>query len=278
MRLGFSQYGKSAVGLLKVFRQGEVQTVREIEVSVLASGDFERAFLSGDNSTTVPTDTIKNTVYALAKEHLVGSIEEFAFVLADHFLGKYPSFENVTIEIEEKPWARLTFAGQPHAHSFQRGNGGIRTTLLQAGRSHKDLTSGIHDLEVLKSTGSGFVGFPKCDFTTLPEVTDRILATKVSAQWHFSGWPKNFDEAYDRVVTEFLHAFSTEYSKAVQQTLFRMGTLALEAIPELDRVSLRLPNVHFFAYDLARFGMKNEGEIFFPAPNPHGDISATVTR
>src|SRR3954470_22280667 len=127
MRLGFSQYGKSAVGLLKVFRQGEVQTVREIEVSVLASGDFERAFLSGDNSTTVPTDTIKNTIYALAKEQLVGSIEEFAFVLADHFLGKYPSFETVTIEIEEKPWERLNVTGQLHPHSFQRGKGGIRT-------------------------------------------------------------------------------------------------------------------------------------------------------
>ena len=57
-----------------------------------------------------------------------------------------------------------------------------------------------------------------------------------------------------------------------------MATLALERVPEIDSISLRLPNLHYFAYDLTRFGMTNDNEIFFPAPNPHGDISATVTR
>ena len=278
MKLSFSQYGKSAVGLLKVFRDGDVQTVKEIEVSTLASGDFDRAFYSGDNSTTVPTDTIKNTIYAMAKDHLGESIEDFALFLADHFLGKYPSFHGVTIEITEKPWQRMVVGDQAHAHSFQRALSGIKTTCIRADRSSKDIVSGIKELEILKSTGSGFVGFPRCEFTTLPETTDRILATRVSATWHYTKPVKNFNETNRKIVDQFILAFTTEYSRAVQETLFRMGTLALEAVPELDRVMLRLPNMHFFQYDLARFGMENKGEIFFPAPNPHGDISATVER
>ena len=278
MQLTFSQYGKSAVGLLKIFRDGDIQTVKEIEVSALATGDFECAFLEGDNRTTVPTDTIKNTIYALAKDHLGAAIEDFALYLADHFLGKYPMFATMTIEITEKPWARLVVGGASHAHSFQRGNGGIKTTKVVADRTTKDITSGIKDFEILKSTGSGFVGFPKCEFTTLPEVTDRILATKVTATWHYTKPVADFNATNETVIKECLAVFAVDYSKAVQQTLFDMGTKALEAVPELDSISMRLPNSHYFTYDLKRFGMENKNEIFYPAPNPHGDIAATVTR
>jgi urate oxidase len=255
-----------------------VQTVQEIEVSVLGTGDFARAYLEGDNSTTVPTDTIKNTIYALAKDNFVASIEEFAIFLADHFLGKYEAFETITVEIIQKPWSRLEITGDPHPHSFQRGAGGIKTAKLKADRKTKELSSGIKELELLKSTGSGFVGFPRCDFTTLPEMNDRILATRVTATWRYTRWPGNFGKANATILSEFLRVFANEYSRAVQETLFRMGSVALEAVPEIDEVTLRLPNVHFFQYDLARFGMENKGEIFFPAPNPHGDIAATITR
>lgn len=282
MHLVHSQYGKSAVGLLKVFRDGDFQTVKEIEVSALASGDFDCAFLAGDNHTTVPTDTIKNTIYALAREHLtLEGIEKFGLRLARHFLDKYPTFSSITITLQEKPWGRLDLAGQPHPHAFQRTGDGTGTATIRANRhAPADVTSGLEGFEILKSTGSGFVGFPKCEYTTLPEVTDRIMATRLSGTWHYRTPPDDFDypTANAAVRAAFLEKFANLYSRAVQETLFQMATLALEAVPDLDSVSLRLPNLHYFAYDLKRFGLANDNVIFYPAPHPHGDISATVHR
>lgn len=283
MQLVHSQYGKSAVGLLKVFREGDIHTVKEIEVSALATGDFACAFLEGDNRTTVPTDTIKNTIYALAREHLTTSgIEDFGLRLARHYLDKYPSFHGVTIELQEKPWGRLDVSGAAHPHAFQRSGDGISTALIRADRAGPpEITSGLKDFEILKSTGSGFVGFPKCEYTTLPEVTDRIMATRLCGTWTYAkGLAPGFDfnAANATVRAAFLEIFATRYSRAVQETLFQMATLALESVPELDSVSLRLPNLHYFAYDLKRFGMSNDNVIFYPAPDPHGDIAATVKR
>ncbi|MEY4488850.1 MAG: hypothetical protein RIQ79_1358 [Verrucomicrobiota bacterium] len=282
MHLAHSQYGKSAVGLLKVFREGDLHTVKEIEVSVLVSGDFDCAFLDGDNRTTVPTDTIKNTIYALAREHLgADGIETFGLRLARHFLAKYPSFHGITIELQEKPWGRLDVNGAPHPHAFQRTGDGIGTALVRANRSGPPyVTSGLKEFEILKSTGSGFIGFPKCEYTTLPEVTDRIMATRLCATWHYANAAEGYDfnAANAAVRAAFLDKFANPYSRAVQETLFQMATLALEKVPELDSVSLRLPNLHYFAYDLKRFGLANDNVIFYPAPNPHGDISATVKR
>ena len=280
MQLLHSQYGKSAVGLLKVLREGDRQTVREITVSCLVSGDFSGAFLEGNNSNTVPTDTIKNTIYALAHDHLDSSgIEPFGLKLAAHFLARYGQFQTVEIQIEEKPWGRMTVDGIPHAHSFQSTGDGIRTAAIHARRSHPpDVTAGIKELEILKSTGSGFIGFPRCEFTTLPEVTDRIMATRLAATWHFREAPTDYPGVALNIRGAFIEVFANRYSRAVQETLYQMAELALERVPEVDQISLRLPNLHYFPYDLTRFGIPNDNVIFHPAPNPHGDISATVSR
>ena len=280
MHLIQSQYGKSEIGLLKVFRDGDLQSVQEIVVSVLVTGDFAGAFELGDNSKTVPTDTIKNTVYALAHDHLrLDGIEPFGLRLADHFLGKYPSFDGLEIRLESKPWGRMTLDGKPHPHAFQKTGDGTQTALICANRNgFREVNSGIKDLEILKSTGSGFVGFPRCEFTTLPEVTDRIMATRLTASWQFSNPSADFLDVASRVRSAFIDVFAQQYSRAVQETLFQMATLALGRCPELSQVEIRLPNLHYFPFDLSRFGQENDSVIFYPAPNPHGDISATVSR
>ena len=57
-----------------------------------------------------------------------------------------------------------------------------------------------------------------------------------------------------------------------------MGKAALEAVPELAKVTLRLPNRHYLLFDLSRFGLENENEVFYPTDEPHGQIEATVER
>src|SRR3954452_2896125 len=101
------RYGKAQVRVLKILRDGPVHTVREIEVSALLAGDFETSYTAGDNSIVVPTDTIKNTINILAKQHLAGDLERFAALLGEHFLRRYPQVAEATIEISERSWNRL---------------------------------------------------------------------------------------------------------------------------------------------------------------------------
>ncbi len=63
-RLGENRYGKSRVRLSRITRHGNHHEFNEWTVRVLLHGDFETSFTEADNSKILPTDTMKNTVYA----------------------------------------------------------------------------------------------------------------------------------------------------------------------------------------------------------------------
>ena len=75
--LGPNRYGKSAIRLVKVDRSTAGDRVRDLTIAISLEGDFAASYVDGDNSLVVATDTMKNTVYALAGEHLTGPIETF---------------------------------------------------------------------------------------------------------------------------------------------------------------------------------------------------------
>lgn len=106
-RISHHCYGKSRVRLTKVARHPDRHDLEEIAVDILLEGDFEDSYRSGDNRRIVPTDTMKNTVYALAANHPLESIESFALALADHFLGRHGHVTAATIEIEKASWRRI---------------------------------------------------------------------------------------------------------------------------------------------------------------------------
>ena len=272
------RYGKAQVRVLKILRDGPVHTVREIEVSALLAGDFETSYTAGDNSKVVPTDTIKNTINILAKQHLAGDLERFAALVGEHFLRRYPQVAEATIEISERSWNRLEIDGEPHPHAFQAGSEARRfaRAICRAGSS--ELSAGIRDLVILKSTGSGFEGYPKCENTTLAETADRILATSFRATWHFAAVPESYREADEAILAAMLRVFAQNFSPSAQTTLFQMGEAALEASAEISRIDLAMPNKHCLLLNLAPFGLKNENEVFVPTEEPFGLIEASVAR
>src|SRR5262245_60065191 len=77
-KLGENKYGKASVRLMRVKRGKSGHELREWTVQVLLQGDFESCFTRGDNSKILPTDTMKNTVYSLAKDSSATCIEDFA--------------------------------------------------------------------------------------------------------------------------------------------------------------------------------------------------------
>lgn len=281
VRIEHHRYGKARVRLVRVRRRGDVHDVREVTVRVLCEGAFDDTYLTGDNAGVLPTDTMKNTVYGLAREHEVERVERFGEALAKHFLAAHAPIARVTVDLEEHPWVRLRVDGprgpEPHPHAFERGTG-LGTATVTADRRGVAFASGLRDLTVMKTTGSGFEGYPKDRFTTLPETRDRIFATSVTATWEWSRPPADFAVANSRAREAMLDAFASEYSPSVQFTLRAMAEAAMAKVPEIARVSLSLPNRHCLLVDLKPFGLDNPNEVFVATDEPHGLIEGTFTR
>jgi urate oxidase len=276
--LGQNDYGKSEIRLVKVVRGVDPHELRDLTVDVVLEGDFEAAHLRGDNTGLLATDTMRNTVYALAKDYLTGSIEEFGSVLVNHFLDAGPTVEHARVRIVEHPWNCIQVDGRGHEHSFVRGSG-ERTAVVRGDPDGSRAESGIDDLLVLKTTNSGFEGFLRERYTTLPETDDRILATVITASWVYGdATGLDFDGLWRRVRQRILETFTDHYSPSVQDTLYRMGKAVLEGFPEVEKIHFSLPNKHHLLYDLGRFGMENNNEIFHATSEPYGLIEGTVER
>ena len=279
--LGSNQYGKAEVRVVKVTRDTKRHEIEDLNVTSQLRGDFAAAHLEGNNAHVVATDTQKNTIYAFARDG-IGSPEAFLLRLGEHFTSSFDWVSGGRWEAESYSWDRIQVAGKDHHHSFVRNGREVRTAVLVRDGATVHVISGLRELTVLKSTQSGFTGYPKDKYTTLPETTDRILATDVTARWRFN--PdldlKSFDfnRNYDDVRRLLLEGFAEKYSHALQQTLFDMGTKVLEAHAEIDEIRFSMPNKHHFLVDLSPFGLDNPNEVFFAADRPYGLIEATVQR
>jgi urate oxidase len=277
-KLTAHRYGKARVRVLKILREGSEHRIKEINVSALLEGDFESSYTNGDNTKVVATDTIKNTVNVLAKQHLGDEIERFAMVLSDHFLKRYPQVQSTAIEVAERGWERMEFEGKPHPHAFLGNDASRMFARVSGGRDSQVVQSGVRDLIILKSTESGFENYPRDEFTTLPETSDRILATSFSATWTFATLPKSFRTSNAAVLATMLKVFAENFSPSAQTTLFQMGEAALAVCSEISRLEMAMPNKHCLLIDLAPFGLENKNEVFVPIDEPHGQIEATIER
>jgi urate oxidase len=271
--MGANNYGKAEVRVVKVTRTPGRHEIKDLTVDVALAGEFDAAHTRGDNTGLLATDTMRNAVYALAKQHPVDEIESFGHALVRHFLEAGPSVTEARVRIAEHPWARLG----AHEHAFQRGNGGTRVSTVTGDGAELDVESGIEDLLVLKTTNSGWEGYLHEQYTTLPETDDRILATVITASWDYDG-DVDYGRAWHAAHDAILAAFGDHYSPSVQFTLYRMGEAVLEAVPEIARIRFSLPNRHHLLYDLSRFGLENDHEIFHATSEPYGLIEGTVVR
>ena len=278
-RLTENSYGKSDVRITKVVRTGPTHTLYEFAVQVTLGGDFDAVYTRGDNSPCVPTDTMKNTVYALSHSREFHSPEEFARILATHFIDYFPQVQWAEVSILQTLWSRISVGGRPHEHAFAREDSAARTGRVRCRRGVADsVDGGLQGLEVIKTTRSGFDGFLVDPYTTLKGTTDRILATSIDAAWVLPSAPVDYNRVFELARRVIPEAFATHDSKSVQQTLYAMGEALLAQVPEISSVSFSLPNRHRIPVDLAPFGMSNPNEIFVATREPFGVIKGTVAR
>jgi urate oxidase len=265
-------YGKQAVRLVTVRRRPDRHELKDVTVAIRFEGDFASAYTDGDNHGVFPTDTMKNTVYALAAEHPFEDVEDFGLVLTDHFLASSPRAARVRIDLAEHLWEPIA-AG---AHAFRQAGGERRIAEVTRGREGTEVVAGIEDLVVMKTAKSAFEGFPRDRYTTLPETADRILATAVRATWRYSRPGVAFG-LWHQVRRVLLETFAEHDSRSVQHTLYAMGEAVLETL-DVEEIHLSMPNRHHIPVDLRPFGMDNRNEVFVATAEPYGLIEGTVRR
>jgi urate oxidase len=241
------------------------------------SGDFIDAHVTGSNARILPTDTMKNTVYALAKDQLTGSNEEFALLLGRHFLAAARS-ASARIKIQEHLWRRIPAGGREHDHAFTRASGEVRTARITTTRASEEVRAGVRGLYLLKTTRSGFVGYIKDEYTTLPETTDRIFATALNAEWVYSTPDVSYDASWSAAMAAISETFAVHDSRSVQHTLYAMGEAVLARCAEIARIRFALPNQHHLLVDLSKFGLENRNEVFVATTQPYGLIEAEIHR
>jgi urate oxidase len=274
--LVWNRYGKSRVRLVKVRRGADSHDLVDLTLDIALEGAFDRVYVDGDNSGCLATDTMKNTVYALARRDALDHVESFASRLAAHFSSK-PGVSLVTIGAAEHPWVRLAAGGRPHPHAFARAGGEEWTTVVTRDAGGTAITSGLRGLVVLKTTDSAFSGFPRDQYTTLPETRDRILATSITAAWRYASEFADFAQR-SVVRAALVETFAAHRSESVQQTLYAMGEAALAACSGVVDIQLSLPNRHHLLVDLEPFGLDNPNDVFVATEEPFGLIEARVAR
>ena len=281
--LSHNCYGKSVVRFAKIMRRPNYHDFKEVSVNIQLEGDFETVYTAGDNRKVLPTDTMKNTVYALAKGHSLNSIEEFGQALARHFLEYNPQVACARIELAERLWQRVVVSQSsnevvPHPHTFISGGNEKWTSTITLRRDQLSVEAGIENLLILKTTDSGFENYIKDQYTTLKATSDRILASDVNMHWHYTSPDVDFNRCRQTVRQTILDAFAQHYSYSVQQTIYVLGKAVLEKCMEVTEVNIVMPNKHYIPFDLERFGIENHNEIFVPTEEPFGRIEGTVQR
>ena len=277
MKLVHNTYGKGRVRVLRVSKDGSRRDISELTVKALITGDFARNYTQADNSTAVSTDTVKNVVNVVARENLTAGNELFCKAVAEKLLG-YPQCETATVEAYQTKWTRLPANGTDHPHAFTLDGNGKPFAKVAMTRNGSETISGVSGFTFLKATESGWAGYAKDKYTTIKETTDRIAATSMEASWRWRAEPASYEDANKKILDTMLDVFATTYSNSIQDSLFRMGSAALDAAPELSEISMACPNKHYILVNLEPFGLDNDNQVFVATDEPHGQIECTVGR
>lgn len=277
--MGPNRYGKSGIRLAVVSRDADPHEFFDLEIEVRLHGDFVAAHEDGDNAAVLPTDTMRGTCFALARDG-IPSVAEYGSRLAQRFLDASPNTTTAVVTLVQHPWQPVEVDGEPHDHTFRPGAGGRPTWTVTLNRdSAPSITGGVLGARVLKTTGSAFSGFLRDEYTTLPEARDRIMATTLDAWWGIRGPDVDHAALATDVPATALATFAThDESESVQHTMHAMGSAVLDAHPDITWIRFRLPNEHHILSDLTPYGRDNPGVVYLVADRPFGVIEGAVAR
>ena len=248
-----------------------------LTVSIRFEGEYDQLYTDGDNREVLPTDTMKNMVYALAASNSVGEPEVSGRVLAEHFLERNPRLRRVRIDLTEQAWGRIAVGAREHGQAFVRQSAEARSATVQGQGDRITIGAGVRDLVILKSSRSGFAGFLRT--RTDPAGCRRSHSCdRAHGNLALPDVDLDFNLTWRAVRNTLLEAFGEHDSRSVQHTLHAMGRAVVDNVDAVTAIRLVMPNKHHLPVDLTPLGLQNRNEIFVPTDEPYGLIEATVMR
>ncbi|HEV2297017.1 MAG TPA: urate oxidase [Candidatus Acidoferrales bacterium] len=273
-----NEYGESRIRVLRVTRRDGHHEIKDMTLGIRFQGDFGSAHTAGENRKILPADTMKNTIYVLAKQYPAEAIEEFALHITEHFLTYNSQVSQVEIAARERPWTRITVDGKPHSSAFVRGPDERRATRIRATRNETIVESGIEGMTLLRTEGASFALFMRDPYTTLKETVDSLLSAKISVRWTYREADTSYSTVFHGVRQMLLETFATQDSRSIQHMLHALGNAVLDNFDVISAVRLSLCEENFRPAELKAFGVENDNEVFAWSGDAHTVAEATLRR
>lgn len=265
---------------------------QEFTGQIMLHGDFSSAFTDGSNAKVLPTESQKNTLYALSKKYPVDPLERWVVLAARDIMARHQQIDKIDLEMVRAPWHRVEVAGKPHNHTFVKGaDGHYFVRALGITRTGKvEIVSGFKGLRIMKTTQSGFEGFIVDKYTTLKPTNDRIMCTDIFCEYRFVDGvdldKTPFTDIHNTIKKVTVETFAGPadkgvYSASVQQTIHQIGKVVLDRFPVIRSIKFALPNIHFYPVEFGDFqdpSLVNNKEVFLTFEGAHGQIEAEIVR
>lgn len=239
-------YGKGDVTVYRLNRNGVAPSggnpVFGANVLMLVYGDaFWPTYTTGDNTSLVATDSMKNFIQRETLNYEGPDLEEYCRFLGAKFIGTYPQVEGVQVSATEIPYARLSSGSAAFAPSGPER----ATARIELNRSGiAEVASGLRGYKMLRLAGSAFQGFVRDQYTTLPDIHNRPLHMWLDVEWTYTVMEHAFSAgaittALRRTIRETFESFE---SGSIQQVIYQMGTRILEEQPSIAEIHLEANN------------------------------------
>ena len=275
--LAWNRYGKSRIQARESAARTGTRTRSSISRWTSSSkGAFDAVYTDGDNESCLATDTMKNTVYALARQDPIDHVESFG--LGSRIISPPSRASRASgSRRAEHRWERIAAANRPHPHAFVQP-GGEQWTAVITGRTAARRRLRPHEPRGAEDDRFGVLGLPARPVHDAarhrgphPGDVDHGVAGGTGAARRDFG-------ARARIRQRLVETFAAHDSRSVQHTLYAMAEAALDACDVVSEVTLTLPNRHHLLVDLTPFGLDNPNEVFVATDQPFGLIEATVKR
>jgi urate oxidase/2-oxo-4-hydroxy-4-carboxy-5-ureidoimidazoline decarboxylase len=274
-----SYYGKGDVTVYRLNRSGESPGVFGANVLILIYGDaFWPTYTSGDNSSLVATDSMKNFIQRETLHFAGNDVESYCHFIAETFLTTYPQAEGAQVSASQIPYNALPagngVAYAPAGPDFARA----QTELVREGSVLRvaEIRSGIEGFRLLRLNGSAFQGFVRDQYTTLPDIANRPLHMWLDLDWTYIEPGAGFSSgAITAGVRKIVHeVFNTFESGSIQQVIYQIGTRMLADIPAIAEIHLEANNR---TWDMVVEHGGSVGVFTEPRP-PYGCLGLVLKR
>src|SRR5947208_1050941 len=268
------RYGKHNVSF---YRPHPTRGLLAGRVNIDVFGDnFMPAYIEGDNRQVVATDTMKNFVYAMAREYSGASHEGFAAFLGKRFLETYAQMQAQRLVMRETPFLQHSRKLlSPLADDY----GIVELEISREGI--RALRFGRRKLQLVKLTGSAFKDFARDAYTTLPEVSDRPLFIYLDVYWRYAHQDDGIGDGPAHIPSEavrdgLIATFDDFVSMSIQHLVHEMGIRLLEQFGGMSEVSFEAQNR---LWDTSKVSATEPTTKVFSDPKPaHGFIGLTLRR